>query len=164
MKKVRTRYISEEVRKALNCFPVPQGPYISLKFILRALDIELVEYDERGPAIAISKGSGKYILVSKMNQDKRKRLLIAHALAHSILHSDAINVVNNVYYDSTKPLDIKKAEASLFAYSLLMSERSVRRAVSFYDDKLDYNEMASAFSVPVKAIRLRIKYLGLDYD
>ena len=108
------------------------------------------------------------IYVNVNDKPVRKRFTVAHEIGHFILHLAAGEgeFIDNqdtfrTVQDPDTPWDEvrrREWEANVFASTLLMPERAVRRA---WSDLQDTDGMASFFQVSRQAMALRLDSLGL---
>ena len=124
--------------------------------LAKALDIEVVEVDERGDGSLVIHKNHATIHVSNRVAKVRRRFTIAHeighlALGHKFEHSIHRDVSPN------RPWRVER-EANQYAAQLLMPEKQVRLAFNAFET---IDEMAEHFDVSQEALVYRLKDLRL---
>jgi len=102
----------------------------------------------------------KYNIFVKENDDARlQRFVLAHELGHLLLnHSGTPYFIIKRRDLSLWNQDEKESEANLFAVQVLITDEHFKKA---YSKTQDITELASIFSVPEKAICMKIDYLDM---
>lgn len=103
------------------------------------------------------------ILIDNMQSPEKTRFVIAHEIAHCVLHHDIVRQKGLVDRDKTinvagVQIDTRESEANKFALSLLMPKSSIDALLSAGVTKVE--QMALYFYLPVDIVLYRLKNLG----
>ena len=98
----------------------------------------------------------KYIVINGDLPKQLQRIVLAHEIAHCILHADQAK--NAAFHDITlfDTIDHKEYEANVFAAELLLSDEDV---LSVLNEDLFFFQAASVLSVPYELLDFKFRIL-----
>lgn len=160
---------ADEVRERHKLTTVPIDPLmIARRENISVNNAKFAEGNVVG--MIVKRGDDVSMLINSADPPFRKRFTIAHELGHHFLHMDGdgeyidrdANLFRRQRDDdgpSTRPDRRREIQANMFAASLLMPEREVRR---YWDERPSIDELARIFKVSPEAMGHRLDALGLD--
>lgn len=158
-----------------------KSPPINIEAIIKEKGIELNKAADIEPDVVglIKKEDGKYkILINRLAANCEKRFIMAHILAHFVLHKDAIDEngideshnYRTLYQRSDKVKEPQELEANNWAVNLLMPkdlilEYAQGKKIFLEDGKISPNflrDISNFFEVPRGLMEKRFDFLDLQ--
>jgi Zn-dependent peptidase ImmA (M78 family) len=152
------------IKRELNALPV------SLSSIADTLGIGIRYQNldqQTSGMIACDKITGDCVItVNNTHPTTRQRFTMAHEIAHFVLHRDIIGngVTDNASYRKEGDYGLAQkyeSEANNFAAEIIMPEELVK---DYWNKNPNISEFAEAFLVSKNAAKIRLKYLGYNFD
>ena len=135
-------------------------PPVNIRGLARALDVKVVDEDNpTGSGYISVEENGEYIIhvnVNKKYSTGQQNFIIAHELAHFLLHKDFLDKKRQLDRDASIPglVDIE-AEAHALAANILMPKDVINNLV-MTNDINSTKDLAEMLKVPESALKIQM--------